>query len=82
MKKLIAIAALIGLAGCASSYQRTVSVPTGPRVCYEYYNSFRCVSPQRIWNEEVYPKNNDYKQHYWGVFPVQQNLSSAVYGTY
>lgn len=80
MKKLIAVIALIGLAGCASSYERTVAVPSGQRICYEYNNSFRCITPTRTWNEEVYPKNLSQKQYYWGVYNTQTSLSSAVYG--
>jgi len=83
MKKLALLVLAISLAACQAPYNRNVYQATGPRVCVEYWDSFRCSAPQRIWNETVYPKN-DYQMGYApSVYvPYQpQNLSRAVYGT-
>lgn len=77
------IAVMLGLTACQAPYNRNVYQATGPRVCIEYWDSFRCSAPQRVWNETVYPKN-DYQM---GIatpvyIPYQQpSLSRAVYGT-
>lgn len=84
MKKVALIALALGLTACQAPYNRNVYQATGPRVCVEYYDSFRCSAPQRIWNETVYPKN-DYQM---GIaaplyLPYQpMSMSRAVYGTY
>ena len=84
MKKLALIALALGLTACQAPYNRNVYQATGPRVCVEYYDSFRCSAPQRIWNETVYPKND--MQMGWApnvYLPYQgQSLSQTVYGTY
>ena len=83
MKKLLLIALALGLTACQAPYNRNVYQATGPRVCVEYWDSFRCSAPQRIWNETVYPKN-DYQIQYGNsvYIPYQpQSLSRTVYGT-
>ena len=42
MKKLLIITSVLILTACQSPYERNVYQYTGPRVCYEYYDSFRC----------------------------------------
>ena len=83
MKKLALIALVLGLAACQAPYTRNVYQATGPRVCVEYYDSFRCSAPQRVWNETVYPKNDIQMQYGNSIYvPYQeQSLSRAVYGT-
>ncbi|MBO4622309.1 MAG: hypothetical protein J5691_00255 [Bacilli bacterium] len=84
MKKLALIAALLCLTACQAPYNHNVYQATGPRVCYEYYDSFRCSAPQQVWHETVYPKNTAQMQYGYNEYrpyrPV--NLSQAVYGTY
>lgn len=84
MKKLVLIALALGLTACQAPYTRNVYQATGPRVCIEYYDSFRCSAPQRVWNETVYPKNDIQMQYGNSIYvPYQeQSLSRAVYGTY
>ena len=84
MKKIALIAILLGLTACQAPYTRNVYQATGPRVCVEYYDSFRCSAPQRVWNETVYPKNDIQMQYGNSIYvPYQeQSLSRAVYGTY
>lgn len=85
MKKIIIISSLIGLTACQAPYTRNVYQATGPRVCVEYYDSFRCSTPQRVWNETVYPKNE--LQMEYGTPPVYipyqtMNMNRAIYGNY
>ena len=84
MKKVVLIGLVGLLAACQAPYNRNVYQATGPRVCIEYYDSFRCSAPQRIWNETVYPKNS--MQMGWApnvYVPYHgQSLSQTVYGTY
>lgn len=83
MKKLVLIALALGLAACQAPYNRNVYQATGPRICVEYYDSFRCSVPQRVWNETVYPKN-EYQMGWAPSVYVpyqQQSLSRSVYGT-
>lgn len=84
MKKLVLMVLALSLAACQAPYNRNVYQATGPRVCVEYYDSFRCSAPQRIWNETVYPKNDIQMQYGNSVYiPYQgQSLSRAIYGTY
>lgn len=84
MKKLALIALALSLTACQAPYNRNVYQATGPHVCIEYYDSFRCSAPQRIWNETVYPKNDIQMQYGNSVYiPYQgQSLNRAVYGTY
>ena len=83
MKKIALLMLAVSLAACQAPYTRDVYQATGPRVCVEYYDSFRCSAPQRIWNETVYPKND--MQMGWApnvYVPYQPiNLSRTVYGT-
>lgn len=82
MKKFILVCLILGLTACQASYTRNVYQPTGQRVCIEYYDSFRCSTPLRVWNETVYPKNNIQMQYGPSVYvPYQPGLSRAVYGT-
>lgn len=83
MKKILCLASIIALAACQAPINRNVYQATGPRVCYEYYDSFRCVTPTRVWNQTIYPKNEAQMQYgYDGYIPYQQqSLSQAVYGT-
>lgn len=83
MKKLALLVLVISLAACQAPYNRNVYQATGPRICVEYYDSFRCSVPQRIWNETVYPKNDMQMGYGPSVYiPYQpQSLSRSVYGT-
>lgn len=84
MKKILLVVLALSLTACQAPYNRNVYQATGPRVCVEYYDSFRCSAPQRIWNETVYPKN-DYQMEYTApVYILYQpmSISRAVYGTY
>lgn len=83
MKKIFCVISLITLAACQSPYNRNVYQATGPRVCVEYWDSFRCSAPQKVWNETVYPKNNTEMIYTSSVYlPYQpQSLSKVVYGT-
>ena len=83
MKKLMLIAVMLGLTACQAPYNRNVYHATGPRVCVEYWDSFRCSAPQQVWNETVYPKNNYQMEYAAPVYvPYQQpSLSRSVYGT-
>ena len=83
MKKVGLIALVLGLTACQAPYNRNVYQATGPRVCVEYWDSFRCSAPQRVWNETVYPKNDIQMQYGNSVYvPYQpQSLSRTVYGT-
>lgn len=80
MKKISAIICLLGLTACQAPYNRNVYQATGPRVCVEYYDSFRCSTPMRMWNETVYPKNNIQMQYGNSIY-AQPNMSQVVYGT-
>lgn len=83
MKKLLLILPLLSLTACQAPYTRHVYQATGPRTCVEYYNSFVCSAPQKMWVETVYPKNDP--QMLYGnpaYIPYQeQSLNRAVYGT-
>ena len=84
MKKLAFIALLLGLTACQAPYTHTVYQATGPRICTEYFDSFRCSSPTRTWHETVYPKNNiqmDWVQPVYIPYQSPQSLSQVVYGT-
>lgn len=85
MKKFLVLSsAVLVLSACQAPYNRNVYQSTGPRVCVEYSDSFRCSSPQKVWNETVYPKNNLHMGYYTPVYvPYQKtmSLSRAVYGT-
>lgn len=84
MKKTLCLLSVLALAACQAPYNRNVYQATAPRVCVEYYDSFRCSAPQRVWNETVYPKNN-YQMEYTAPVYIpyrQPSLSQAVYGTY
>jgi hypothetical protein len=83
MKKILCLASIIALAACQAPINRNIYQATGPRVCYEYYDSFRCVTPTRVWNRTIYPKNEAQMQYgYDGYIPYQQqSLSQAIYGT-
>lgn len=72
------------LAACQAPYNRNVYQATAPRVCVEYYDSFRCSAPQRVWNETVYPKNSMQMSYGPSVYVPYQgpSLSRSVYGTY
>ena len=48
MKKLVLIGMLFGLTACQAPYNRNVYQATGPRICVEYYDSFRCSAPQQV----------------------------------
>lgn len=83
MKKLALLVLAVSLAACQAPYNRNVYQATGPRVCVEYYDSFRCSVPQRVLNETVYPKN-EYQMGWAPSVYVpyqQQSLSRSVYGT-
>lgn len=84
MKKVVLIALVLGLTACQAPYNRNVYQATGPRVCVEYWDSFRCSAPQRVWNETVYPKNNLQMSYGPSVYVPYQgySLSQTVYGTY
>lgn len=84
MKKIVLIAILLSLTACQAPYNRNVYQATGPRICTEYYDTFVCSAPQRVWNETVYPKNEVQMQYGNSIYvPYQeQSLSRAVYGTY
>lgn len=84
MKKIVLLTALLGLTACQAPYNHNVYQATGPRVCVEYYDAFRCSAPQHVWNETVYPKNSAQMQYGNSIYvPYQeQSLSRAVYGTY
>lgn len=82
MKKVLCLVSVLALAACQAPYNRNVYQATGPRVCVEYWDSFRCSAPQRIWNETVYPKNDIQMQYGNSVYvPYQPSLSRTVYGT-
>lgn len=83
MKKIVLIVVLLGLTACQAPISRNVYQATGPRVCFEYYNSFRCSTPTRVWNEVIYPKNDIQMGYGSSVYvPYQeQSLSRSVYGT-
>lgn len=82
MKKVMLISLVSFLAACQAPYTRNVYQATGPRVCVEYWDSFRCSAPQRIWNETIYPKNDIQMQYGNSIYiPYQsQSLSRTVYG--
>ncbi len=84
MKKVILIGLVSFLTACQTPYNRNVYQATGPRVCTEYYNAFVCSTPQRVWNETVYPKNDMQMRWASNIYvPYQrQSLSQVVYGTY
>ena len=84
MRKALLSLVVLALAACQAPVNRNVYQATGPRVCYEYYDSFRCVAPTRIWNQTIYPKNEAQMEYgFDGYIPYQQpSLSQAVYGTY
>ena len=86
MKKLVLIGMLFGLTACQAPYNRNVYQAMGPRICVEYYDSFRCSAPQQVWNETVYPKNDAQIEMGWSpnvYIPYQgQSLSQMVYRTY
>ena len=82
MKKVFCLVSVLALAACQAPYNRNVYQATGPRVCVEYWDSFRCSAPQRVWNETVYPKNDIQMQYGNSIYvPYQQSLSRTVYGT-
>lgn len=84
MKKVLCLIGVVALTACQAPYNRNVYQATGPRICVEYYDSFRCSAPQQVWNETVYPKN-DLQMRYGRTvsIPYQgQSLSRSVYGTY
>ena len=83
MKRVLCLLSIVALAACQAPVNRNVYQATGPRMCYEYYDSFRCVTPTRVWNQTIYPKNEAQMQYgYDGYVPYQQqSLSQAVYGT-
>ena len=83
MKKILLLGLIGMLVACQAPVTRNVYQATGPRVCYEYYDSFRCVAPTRVWNQTIYPKNEAQMQYGWdGYIPYQpQSLSRSVYGT-
>lgn len=84
MKKVLCLLGVLVLAACQAPYNRNVYQATAPRVCVEYYDSFRCSAPQRVWNETVYPKNNMQMSYGPSVYVPYQgpSLSRSVYGTY
>lgn len=83
MKKLILISLVCILAACQAPYSRHVYQATGPRTCVEYYDSFRCSAPQKVWVETVYPKNDPQMLYGNSIYlPYQeQSLNRAIYGT-
>jgi hypothetical protein len=83
MKKVFCLVSVLALTACQAPYNRNVYQATGPRVCVEYWDSFRCSAPQRIWNETIYPKNDMQMGYGPSVYvPYQpQSLNRAVYGT-
>lgn len=62
MKKLVLLSILL-LTACEPPMTRTVQRGIAPRVCVEYYDSFRCTQPVASYNETIYPKNED-SMHY------------------
>lgn len=84
MKKLLLIVSMLTLAACQAPYNHNVYQATGPIVCVEYYDSFRCAAPQRVWNETVYPKNNRHMSSGPSSYVPYHgySLSQTVYGTY
>ena len=86
MKKIMLIGLVSLLAACQAPYNRNVYQATGPRICVEYYDSFRCSAPQQVWNETVYPKNDAQIEMGWSpsvYVPYRgQSLSQTVYRTY
>ena len=84
MKKALCLMGVLVLAACQAPYNRNVYQATAPRVCVEYYDSFRCSAPQRVWNETVYPKNSMQMSYGPSVYVPYQgpSLSRSVYGTY
>lgn len=84
MKKLILLSLSLCLIACQSPYSRNVYQYTSPRVCYEYYDSFRCSAPTQVWHETIYPKNEAQMMYGNPVYIDYQpeNLSKSVYGTY
>lgn len=83
MKKIVLIMVLLGLTACQAPISRNVYQATGPRVCFEYYDSFRCTTPTRVWNEVIYPKN-DIQMQYGNSKYIEyqpESLSKSVYGT-
>lgn len=81
MKKLLILAVAATLAACQSPYEHNVYNYTGPRVCVEHYDSFRCSAPTQVWHETVYPKNNAQMQYGEPEYR-HTSLSKTVYGTY
>lgn len=84
LKKILLFGLLLILAACQAPVNRNVYQATGPRVCFEYYDSFRCTTPTRVWNEVIYPKN-DIQMQYGNPKYIEyqpESLSKAVYGTY
>lgn len=82
MKKILLAVLALSLTACQAPYNRNVYQATGPRICVEYWDSFRCSAPQRIWNETIYPKNDIQMQYGNSIYiPYQsQSLSRTVYG--
>lgn len=82
MRKILYILSILVLTACQAPYERTIYQATGPKVCYEYYDSFRCSTPTQTWQETIYPKNNSVMQYGGTVYlPYQpMNLSNVVYG--
>lgn len=62
MKK-VALISVLFLAACEAPMTRTVQRGIAPRVCVEYYDSFRCTQPVSSYNETIYPKNEDVMQY-------------------
>ena len=84
MKKLLLITSILTLTACQAPVNRTIHQAVGPRVCYEYYDSFVCSAPTQTWNETVYPKNEAQMHYGYSQYRPYQpmSLNRAVYGTY
>ena len=84
MKKLMLFGLVCVLAACQAPVNRNVYQAVGPRVCYEYYDSFVCSAPTQTWNETIYPKNEAQMHYGYSQYRPYQpmSLNRAVYGTY
>lgn len=82
MKKAVLFVSALLLVACQAPMNRNVYRAVGPRVCYEYNDSFRCSAPTQVWNETIYPKNEIHTQYGHNTYVPYQpmSLSQAVYG--
>lgn len=80
MKKFMFLFIVL-LAGCQTPYTQTTYQPSGAKICYEYFDSFRCVTPTNTYNVTTYPKNESYMQYGYYHTHEQMSLSQVVYGT-